>query len=122
MKPAQKHGPARLARAFGYSLKGLAQAYRCEAAFREESWVFLLLTPATLAFPISLSERLILIAALLLVLIAELFNSALEAVVDRIGLEHHPLSGRAKDMGSAAVLLSLVLCALIWAAVFLPYL
>lgn len=119
LKPIQQHGLRRLVNALRFSRQGLIQAYRSEAAFREELWLLLLIAPATYFIPVSMTERLLLIGAWLFVLIAELFNSALEAVVDRIGPEHHPLSGHAKDMGSAAVLLSMLLCALIWAAVLL---
>lgn len=80
----------------------------------------LCLAPVIVLAPVSLIERAALVASLLLVLIVELLNSAIEAVVDRISLEEHELSGRAKDMGSAAVLLALVLAGLVWAMILLP--
>ncbi len=115
-KPKQS-GLLRIGLAFRYSAEGLRFALRSEAAFRQELALFVLLLPAAWWIGENGIERALLIAPLFLVLIVELLNSALEAVVDRIGDEDHHLSGAAKDMGSAAVLLSLVLTALIWVAV-----
>lgn len=110
-------GLKRLVLASYYSMKGLKAAWKNEAAFRQEIIVFIIACPLALALPISLYEKLALISPLVLLLIVELLNSALEAVVDRIGSEHHDLSGRAKDMGSAAVLFSLILALATWTCV-----
>ena len=112
-------GVTRILNAAGYSWQGIQYAYRNEAAFREEIWCCLPLIPAALYFAETPGEQLLLIASLLLVLIVELLNSALEAVVDRIGDEQHPLAGAAKDMGSAAVLFAIVLAVVVWLAVLL---
>lgn len=113
-----KTGFARILDAFGYSRRGLIAAWRCEAAFRQELVLALVLLPMAFWVGETLVERLLLIASLFWVLMAELANSAIETVVDRTGEEIHVLSGRAKDMGSAMVLLSLVLLALIWGSLF----
>ncbi|OXS15270.1 diacylglycerol kinase [Zobellella denitrificans] len=118
MKPGDT-GIVRVVRAFGYSRQGLASAWRGEAAFRQECWLALVLVPVALIWNPGLVPTLLLIASLLLVLIVELLNSAIEAVVDRIGHEYHELAGRAKDIGSAAVLVTLALAALVWLGVFL---
>jgi len=110
-------GMTRITNAAGYSWKGIKHAYRFEAAFRQEVWCCVLLVPAAVYFAQTLSDRLILVASLLFVLVVELLNSALEAIVDRIGAEHHKLSGAAKDMGSAAVLFSIIVAALVWWAI-----
>ncbi|MBK7899384.1 MAG: diacylglycerol kinase [Azonexus sp.] len=107
----------RVVAALGHSLAGLAAAYRGEAAFRQEVWLGIPLAVIAIALPVSALERGLLIASLLLVLIVELLNSAVEATVDRVGLEHHLLSKRAKDIGSAAVLLSLINLAVVWGSV-----
>ncbi|MGO4998655.1 diacylglycerol kinase [Oceanisphaera sp. W20_SRM_FM3] len=120
MKPG-KTGLARIIAAGGYSMQGFKAAYRHEAAFRQETWLFIILLPVALLWPVSLLAKALLIASLFLVLIVELVNSAIEAVVDRIGPEHHELSGRAKDIGSAAVFLALVLVAITWALVGFDY-
>jgi diacylglycerol kinase (ATP) len=112
-------GLTRIINAAGYSWKGIRTAYTSEAAFRQELWCCIALVPAALYFAKSLPEQLLLIASLLLVLVVELLNSAIEAVVDRIGPEHHALSGTAKDMGSAAVLFAIVLAVLVWIAVLI---
>ncbi|MGB5396784.1 MAG: diacylglycerol kinase [Gammaproteobacteria bacterium] len=112
-------GLRRIINAAGYSWKGIKAAYTSEAAFRQEAWCCIVLVPVALYFANSLPDKLLLIASLLLVLVVELLNSALEAVVDRVGAEHHPLSGRAKDMGSAAVLFAIVIAVLVWIAVLL---
>ncbi|MCC7059188.1 MAG: diacylglycerol kinase [Burkholderiaceae bacterium] len=117
-----KSGLVRIWRAFFHSHRGLRDAWRHEQAFRQEVALALVLSPVIVLAPVSVRERAALAASLLLVLIVELLNSAIEAVVDRISLDRHELSGRAKDMASAAVLLSLVLAGLTWAAVLLPVL
>jgi diacylglycerol kinase (ATP) len=118
MKP-QRTGVARVLHATRYSLIGLTATWRHEAAFRQEVWCAALLFPLIFLFDISGLERALLLAALLLVLVVELLNSAVEAVVDRIGAELHPLSGRAKDAGSAAVFVSILLAAGVWACILL---
>lgn len=104
----------RLTRAFGYTLNGLSFAWRNEAAFRQEVIAAVVLLPAALFVGSTAVERLMLIGAVFVVLITELLNTALEAVVDRFGGEIHALSGAAKDLGSAAVFLSLLLAAATW--------
>ncbi len=114
---SQATGLERLRKACGYSLAGLRAAWRHEAAFRQELVLALCLLPAAWWLARSPLEFALLVATLLLVLIVELLNSGLEAVVDRIGVERHELSGRAKDLGSAAVTLSLALVLLVWGGV-----
>ena len=93
-----------------------------ESAFRQELTLFALLTPAALMLPITLLEKSLLISSLMMVLVIELLNSSVEAAIDRISIEHHDLSKRAKDFGSAAVMLALFVAALLWAAVCIPLL
>lgn len=115
-----KGGVSRVLKALKYSMQGLSHAFRYEAAFRQE---LLLAIPAFVGvsfLPVSTLERVVLVATVMLVLIVELLNSAIEAVVDRISTELHPLSGRAKDLGSAAVMLALVLMILSWALILFP--
>lgn len=112
-----KSGLKRIFSALRYSLDGLKTAWRHEHAFRQELVLFGAGVTAALALPLSAFERLLLIGVLGLVLIVELINSALEAVVDRISLDTHPLSKNAKDFGSAAVLLSCMLAGAAWAVV-----
>ena len=107
-------GFTRLFRAFGVSMKGLVGAFREEAAFRLELALAVVVIPLGLWLGRNGIERVLLIAPVFLVLIVELINSAIEATVDRIGEERHRLSGLAKDIGSAAVLMSLLLLAVIW--------
>jgi diacylglycerol kinase (ATP) len=107
-------GLARLWHAAGYSLAGLRAAWRHEAAFRQEVLLCLPLVPLGLWLGANGVERALLLGSLGLVLAAELVNSAIEAAVDRHGPERHPLAGRAKDAGSAAVLVALVVAALTW--------
>jgi len=104
----------RVVRAFRYSAQGIAAAFRSEAAFRQELVVALVLAPLGFWLGNTGVERALLVGTLLLVLIVEILNSAIEAVVDRFGGELHDLSGQAKDMGSAAVLLSIGLAMLVW--------
>ena len=115
-------GFKRIVLAAGYSAKGLRAAFVNEAAFRQELLLALVLIPLALWLDVEPTQRLLMIAALFVVLITELMNSAIEAVVDRIGAERHELSGRAKDIGSAAVLLALLLCATIWISILWPLL
>jgi diacylglycerol kinase (ATP) len=112
-------GFTRLLRAFGASVKGLAGAFRDEAAFRQELAFTAVVIPLGLWLGHTGVERALLVAPALLILIVELLNSAIEATVDRIGLERHALAGLAKDIGSAAVLMSFVLLAVVWLLVLL---
>jgi diacylglycerol kinase (ATP) len=107
-------GFTRMFRALGTSMKGLAGAFREEAAFRQELALAVLVIPLGLWLGRNGLERAMLIAPMFLVLVVELINSAIEATIDRIGLERHTLSGLAKDIGSAAVLMSLLLLASVW--------
>ncbi|WP_424208582.1 diacylglycerol kinase [Sulfuricaulis sp.] len=107
----------RIARAAGYSVAGLRAALRRESAFRQEVMLFVVFAPLGAWFGRDGVERALLIGSLMIVLIVELLNSALEAAVDRISKKDHKLSGRAKDMGSAAVYISLALVILTWAFV-----
>ena len=116
-----KTGFVRLFDAFGYSMKGFKAAWQNEAAFRQEAVLALILIPLAFVIAENPMELAALVAGVLLVIITELLNSAIESVVDRTGHEHHELSGRAKDMGSAAVLISLLVCAVLWGAVLWRY-
>lgn len=113
-------GPARLAGALRYSLAGFRHAGRFEAAFRQELAAMLVLVPLAVVLPVPAAERLALVASMLLVLATELLNSAIEATVDRISTERHPLSAQAKDMGSAAVFVVLGMSFLCWAVIAGP--
>jgi diacylglycerol kinase (ATP) len=110
-------GLHRIVNATFFSMAGLRAAWRNEASFRQETALCLVLLPAAVWLGQTAVERALLIGACVWVLIVELLNSALETVVDRVGTEHHPLSGQAKDLGSAAVLLSLVLVLVIWGSI-----
>jgi diacylglycerol kinase (ATP) len=112
-----KTGLPRIWNALLYSLSGLAAAYRHEDAFRQEVLLAAILIPAAFFLSATGTGRALMVGAVLLVLIVELLNSAVEAAVDRISLEHHQLAKRAKDIGSAAVFLSLVNVAVVWALV-----
>lgn len=116
MKPGHI-GFKRLFFASQYSLQGFKSAWKYEAAFRQEIILTLILTLCSFALPVTNLERVLMIGSLLIVIIVELANSAIEAVVDRIGSEWHELSGRAKDLGSAAVLVSLILVGITWASI-----
>ncbi len=110
-------GPGRLLRAAACSVAGLRAAWQGEAAFRQEVLLVAVLAPLGMWLGATGAERALLLGSLLLLLVVELLNSAVEAVVDRIGQEYHPLSGRAKDLGSAAVFLALALVILVWGLV-----
>ena len=112
-------GLTRIIKAAGYSKQGLQAAWANEAAFRQETLLALIMIPAAFWVAENSIELILLISVVCLVLIVELLNSAVEAVVDRIGDEHHELSGRAKDIGSAAVFVSLVLTSVVWAIIVL---
>ena len=110
-------GITRIINAAGYSWLGIKAAYKHEAAFRQELLLCLLLLPVALYFGASYADKAILIASLVFILLVEILNSALEAVVDRQGDEIHELSGRAKDMGLAAVLFAFIIAGLVWFAI-----
>ncbi|MBC3477740.1 diacylglycerol kinase [Pseudomonas sp. Rh2] len=114
-----QRGLKRIVNAAGYSLDGLRTAFKGEAAFRQLVLLNVLLIPTAFWLPVSRAERAIMIAVCLLGLIVELFNSAVEAAIDRISLERHPLSKNAKDMGSAAQLVALTMVALVWGVILL---
>ena len=114
-----KTGLTRILNATGYSFAGLKAAWHNEAAFRQELALVLILTPLAFWISSGLTQTALLLTSLYLVLLMELANSALEAVVDRISDEHHPLSGRAKDIGSAMVFVSLTGAAAVWLLVLL---
>jgi len=107
-------GFTRLLRAFGYSFQGFRHTWREEAAFRQEVALSLLVIPAGVYLGESGVERALLVSPMLLILVVEILNRAVEAVVDRSGTERHPLAGMAKDMGSAAVMLSFALLGTVW--------
>jgi diacylglycerol kinase (ATP) len=112
-----RSGLRRVWRALRFSLDGLAAAYREESAFRQEIWLAVALLPGAVLVPASLTQKALLVGAVMLVLLTELLNSAIEAAVDRISLDHHELAGRAKDTASAAVFVSLINCGAVWALV-----
>ncbi|MDC9582689.1 diacylglycerol kinase [Xenorhabdus sp. PR6a] len=114
----QATGLIRIIKAAKYSAKGIKAAWQNEAAFRQEAIVAILAVIIAFSFDFGLFERLLLIGSIMLVVIVEILNSAIEAVVDRIGSEYHELSGRAKDMGSAAVLLAILLALFTWGMIF----
>ncbi|MCW8827963.1 MAG: diacylglycerol kinase [Gammaproteobacteria bacterium] len=113
-------GLRRIINAGGYSLQGLRAALFNEAAFRQELFLCLLLTPLGLWLGQDGVERALLVGSLFLVLIVELLNSAVEALVDRVGSDYHELSGRAKDIGSAAVFIALLNVAVVWGLILYP--
>lgn len=114
MKPGHR-GLARIAKAAGHSWRGFRAAWRHEAAFRQECVLAAALTPCAFWVGEDLAQAALLLATTGLVLVVELVNSAIETTLDRLGPERHPLAGRAKDMGSAAVFASLVLAGAVWA-------
>lgn len=114
-----KTGLQRVWNALHYSLAGLKAAFVCEDAFRQEALLAAVLIPLSFFLPASGVGRALMIASVLLVLVVELLNSAIEAAVDRVSLDRHHLSKRAKDIGSAAVLLALINVALVWGCVLL---
>jgi diacylglycerol kinase (ATP) len=118
-KPPAK-GLLRFAHTLRYSWRGLRAAWRHEESFRQEAIIALILIPPAAIFGGTLLERLLLCGSLILLLLVELINSALETLVDRIGPEQHELSGRAKDMGSAAVMLAILLAFTCWCTLLIP--
>ena len=119
MKPGAT-GLKRIIDATGYSWLGLKAAYKYESAFRQELLLCLILIPIAIWFAEAGIEYALLLGSLILILIVELLNSGIEAVVDRFGGEMHKLSGRAKDIGSAAVLLTLINAAITWGVILWP--
>jgi diacylglycerol kinase (ATP) len=117
-----KRGLRRIVNAFFYSMSGLKLAYKHEHAFRQEILGAVILLPIACLVPVTPVERVLLIGTVLLVLIVELLNSSVEAAIDRVGLETHHLSKRAKDIGSAAVLLALILLGTAWLLIAGPLL
>lgn len=109
-------GLQRILNATGYSLAGFKAAFQNEAAFRQIILINLLLIPLSFFMPVSRVEQVLMIVVCLLAIIVELINSAIEAVVDRVSMEQHPLSKNAKDMGSAAQFVALAIIALTWGA------
>ncbi len=114
MADSGSKGLARMLKACVYTGQGLRAAWRHEAAFREETWLALVLVPLGLYLGDGGVQKALLVASVLLLPLVELLNSAIEAVVDRFGEEHHELSGRAKDMGSAAVGLAIIVMIVVW--------
>lgn len=119
MKP-QKTGLTRIIKAFGYSCQGLAAAWKHEAAFRQETLLAIVAVPLGLWLGKNGPEKALLAGSVLLVMVVELLNSGLEAIVDRASPEQHELAKRAKDAGSAAVLVMLVVALLTWAVILWP--
>src|SRR5476649_1302916 len=110
-------GLSRIWKAIGYSVDGVASAWRGEAAFRQEALAALILIPIACLLPVPLLQQALLVASVLMVMVVELLNSGIEAAIDRISLDRHELSKRAKDTGSAAVLLTVLAALVVWAAI-----
>ncbi|MGR5177060.1 diacylglycerol kinase [Vibrio mediterranei] len=118
MNQMQKNtGIKRVILATKYSWLGLVAAWKNEAAFRQEVVALIIAIAVALTLDVSLLHKVVLVGSVVFVMIVELMNSAVEAVVDRIGLERHELSGRAKDLGSAAVLLAIALATMVWVGI-----
>jgi len=110
-------GLTRIIKAAGYSWQGIKSAYKNEAAFRQESWLALVLIPLAIWLSENATQLALMISSVVLLMMIEIINSAIEAAIDRHGDEQHELSGRAKDMGSAAVLFAFVYLVLIWGGI-----
>lgn len=120
VSPVHKKNPqgiTRIIKATRYSYQGMMAALKHEAAFREEFLLCVILVPVACWLDVGKIDRILMIGSVLLILVVELLNSAIEAVVDRVGLEHNELAGRAKDMGSAAVFITLGMALFIWVAI-----
>lgn len=113
-------GITRLVKATSYSIQGFKAGLKTEAALRQELAALIILIPLALLLPVTPLEKVLLIVSLLLVILVELINSAIEAVVDRISSEQHELSGKAKDLGSAAVLIALIISGIMWLVICWP--
>ena len=109
----------RIVNAAKYSRQGFIQAFRGEAAFREEVYLACILIPLACYLDVSAVERVLMIGSVILLMMVELLNSAIEAAIDRIGSEQHSLSGKAKDMGSAAVFLAVTLMVMVWGVILI---
>lgn len=110
-------GLTRIIKAFGFSMKGFAAAWKHEAAFRQELLLAIVMFPMAFFIAANAVQLALMLSCLFMVLITEILNSAVEAVVDRVSDEHHDLAGRAKDMGSAAVFLSLTMTVVVWGVI-----
>ena len=119
--PPPSIGFARVVAAWGYSIDGLAGAWRTEGAFRQEVIIAAILIPIACLIPVPVLHRGLMVASVLMVLVVELLNSAIEAAIDRVSMDRHPLSKKAKDTGSAAVLVAILVAMLVWAAVLFPF-
>ena len=119
MANSDNKGFFRIIKAAGYSWQGLRAAYHNEVAFRQETWLCIIMIPLGLYLGDNGIEKALLVASVILLPLVEILNSAVEAVVDRFGEEQHELSGRAKDMASAAVALAIVLMATVWILVLM---
>jgi diacylglycerol kinase (ATP) len=117
-----KTGLVRIVHAFFNSCAGLSDAWRHESAFRQETLLAAILVPAAFWVPVTAGDRALLVATVLLVMIVELLNTGVEVAIDRISFERNSLSKRAKDIGSAAVFVALVLMAVVWGLIAGPYL
>ncbi|WP_133405935.1 diacylglycerol kinase [Parashewanella tropica] len=117
----KQQGFKRLISAFQNSNRALGWLLKNEAAFKQEAWLLLFSIPLSFIISDSLAQQLLLISSVIFVMFAEVVNTAIEAVVDRVGLEHHELSGLAKDLGSLAVLISLLLCCTAWGYVIVQH-
>lgn len=120
MASIEARGPRQILKATRYSLQGLRAAWRFESSFRMEVYVFVALAPFALWLGADGIERALLLGALLLVLVVELLNGAIEAIVDKTTPDYHELAGRSKDMGSAAVFLSMLNAVAVWTLVLAP--
>ena len=114
-------GFGRVIQAWRYSLDGLSGAWRTEGAFRQEVICAAILIPIALFIPVPVLHRGLLVASVLMVIVVELLNSAMEATVDRISMDRHPLAKKAKDTGSAAVLVAILVAMIVWTAVLFPF-
>lgn len=112
-------GLKRLINACFFSAAGFKATWQHEEAFRQEVILFVITTPVAIWLGETVIEKLLLIGSMVLVMLVELLNTAVESVVDRVGFEHHELSGRAKDIGSAAVMMSLIWAAITWTLILL---
>ena len=117
MEKGKKKGIKRLANAFYYSIAGFKSAWKNEEAFRQEIIIAIFIIPAGLLIGETFTQKAILVGVYFIIPLVELINSAIEAIVDRVGTEHHELSGRAKDLGSASVFLSICIALITWALI-----
>ena len=120
MASIESRGPRQMLQAFRYSMQGLKAAWRYESSFRLESYLFLVLAPIALWLGAGAIEKALMVGSLLLVLLVELLNGAIEAIVDKTTPEYNELAGRSKDMGSAAVFLCMVNVVVVWGLILVP--